>query len=142
MKHGLLTDAQYKVLLYRGRGMTQQEIALELGTTRANVSMIESRARKKVERAGKTILAYRSTLTEHVLKIQRGTRFYDVPSTVLREADRWGIHLKCSMVDIVRMVRGMRPSCLEGGKTTRPLSFVFDRSGRLHLRQQVRGPQA
>ena len=118
--------------------MTQLEVALELGTTRANVSMIESRARRKVERAGKTMEAYRSTLTDHALKVRRGVRFYDVPSLVLREADRCGIHLKCNMVDIVRMVRGIRPSCLQQGKTTRTLLFVFDRSGRLRLGEQAR----
>ena len=118
--------------------MTQLEVALELGTTRANVSMIESRARRKVERAGKTMEAYRSTLTDHALKVRRGVRFYDVPSLVLREADRWGIHLKCNMVDNVRMERGIRPSCLQQGKTTRTLLFVFDRSGRLRLGEQAR----
>lgn len=133
MKRGLLTESQYRVLTFRGRGLTQREISLELGTTRANVSMIESRARRRVELAEETLEAYRSTLTDHVLKVPKGTRFYEIPSTVLREADRWGVHLKSNIVEIVRMVQSVNPPCLERGKTTRGLSFVFDQGGRLRL---------
>ena len=133
MKRGGLTEAQYEVLVCRGKGMTQQETAVELGTTRANVSMIELRARRKVQLARETLQAFQSTLTDHVLRIPKGTRFYEIPSVVLREGDRWGIHLQSNIVDIVRMVKGIRPGCLEAGKTTRTVSFVFNRAGKLRL---------
>jgi HTH-type transcriptional regulator, fmd operon transcriptional regulator len=73
--------------------MTQLETAKELGTTRANVSMIELRARRKVDRAVETLEAYKSTLTDHEVRIPKGTRFYEIPTLVLREGDKWGIHV-------------------------------------------------
>jgi HTH-type transcriptional regulator, fmd operon transcriptional regulator len=133
MAHGALTDAQYRVLALRGKGMTQQETAREMGTTRANVSMIELRARRKVARARETLDAYHSTLTNHIIKIQKGTRFYEIPSLVLREGDRWGIHMQSNVVEIIRLVKDMRPSCLAKGRTTRPIPFVFNKMGKLRI---------
>ena len=133
MKRGGFTEAQYRVLACRGKGMTQQETAEELETTRANVSMIELRARRKVLLARETLEAFQSTRTDHVLRVPKGTRFYEIPSVVLREGDRRGIHLQSNIVDIVRMVKGSRPSCLHAGKTTRSVFFVFNRAGKLRL---------
>jgi Tfx family DNA-binding protein len=131
MSHGLLTELQFKVLVCRGRGLTQSETARELRTTRANVSMIEHRARKRIELARETITAYHSTLTDHSVRIPKGVRSYDVPSIVLREADKYGIHLQSNIVEIIRLVRGLRPPVLTTGRTTRAISLVFNQRGKL-----------
>ena len=140
MAHGWLTEEQYKVLACRGKGMTQLETARVLGTTRANVSMIELRARRRVALARQTLEAYASTRTDHVVSIPRGTRFYEIPSAVLRVADRRGVHLRSSVVDIVRMVSGISPSCLASGRTTRSITFVFNGAGKLRIRSGQRQP--
>ena len=111
--------------------MTQKETAKELGTTRANVSMIELRARRKVLLARETLRAYQSTLTEHHLVIPKGTKLYEIPTAVLREGDRFGIHIQSNIVEIIRIVKGLHPVCFEGGKTNRSISFVFNQSGKL-----------
>jgi Tfx family DNA-binding protein len=113
--------------------MSQSETARELHTTRANVSMIEHRARTNVERAKDTISAFQSTLTNHLVIVPKGTRAYDIPSFVLREGDRSGIHLQSNIVEIVRMVKEANPPCLASGKTNRRLSFVFNQKGKLTL---------
>jgi len=133
MARGSLTDAQYRVLASRGKGMTQQETANEMGTTRANVSMIELRARRKVAQARDTLDAYRSTLTDHVIRVPKGTMFYEIPTLVLKEGDRWGIHMKSNVVEIIRMVKDVRPSCLAKGRTTRSIPFFFNKMGKLHI---------
>jgi Tfx family DNA-binding protein len=113
--------------------MTQKETAKALATTRANVSMIELRARRKVAQARETLVAYQSTLTDHVLSIPKGTRFYDVPPLVLGEGDKRGVHIQSNIVEIVRMVKVLRPACLKNGKTTRTITFVFNRAGKLKI---------
>jgi transcriptional regulator len=95
--------------------------------------MIELRARRKVALASQTLQAYRTTLTDHLVRVPRGTRFYDIPSVVLGEGDRWGVHIRSNIVDIVRMVKDLRPTCLRNGRTTRSISFVFNRAGRLRV---------
>lgn len=132
MKFGLLTERQYRVLTCRQMGMSQLQTAEELHTSRANVSMIELRARKNVERARETITAYESTLTSHPVTVPKGTRAYDIPPFVLREGDRCGVHIQSNIVEIIRMVREMDPPCLSnGGKTNRRVTFVFNQRGKL-----------
>jgi Tfx family DNA-binding protein len=109
------------------------ETGRELKTSRANVSMIELRAKKKVERARETLRAYESTLTNHSVRVETGSRPQDIPSIVLREGDRFGIHIQSNIVDIIRMTRAIRPSCLTNGRTTRTLKFVFNQRGKLSV---------
>ena len=117
--------------------MTQKQTAKELGTSRGNVSMIELRARRKVEQAKETLRAYQSTLTDHDVHVPKGTRLYDVPPRVLGTGDRFGIHLHSNIVDIVRMVKEAKPPCVSGGRTTRSLLFSFNDAGRLRLLQRA-----
>jgi Tfx family DNA-binding protein len=133
MDRGSLTDSQYRVLQLRGRGLTQKETAAQLGITRASVSMIEHRARRKVALARNTIEAYQATLSEYSVLIPRGTMFYEIPVMVLKAGDRRGIHLQSNLVEIIRMVREMRPPCLEDGRTTRGIHFFFNQVGRLRM---------
>lgn len=135
MARGSLTERQYRVLACRGKGLTQNETARELQTTRANVSMIELRAKRKVAQARETLRAYQSTLTDHSVLVSKGTRLYDIPPTVLREGDRYGVHVQSNIVEIVRVVKNVRPSCLVDGKTTRGIVLVFNQKGKLRVRQ-------
>lgn len=113
--------------------MSQLETAEQFHTSRANVSMIELRARKKVERARETIRAYESTLTSHSVIVPKGTRSYDIPSFVLGEGDRYGIRIQANIVEIIRMVKEVDPPCLSKGKTNRRVRFVFNQKGKLSL---------
>lgn len=46
VEDSFLTDTQIKVLKLRKKGLTQEEIAKMLGTSRANISMIEKGQKK------------------------------------------------------------------------------------------------
>ena len=138
MNRGLLTEKQYRVLLCRNKGMTQSETAEELHTTRANVSMIERRARNKIEQARETLQAYQATLTDHSVRIPKGTKTYDIPPAVLGEGDRFGIHIQSNIVEIIRMVKDAHPSLLEGGRTNRVVTFAFNQKGKLRLGKIIR----
>lgn len=51
-KYGLLSDRQFRVLQLRvEKGLSQLEIAGELGTTRENVTIIEKKARRNIKQA-------------------------------------------------------------------------------------------
>ncbi len=60
MKRGPFNEKQWKILKLRARGFTQRETAKKLGTSRANVSMIECRLRRKLEKARETVNTYES----------------------------------------------------------------------------------
>ncbi len=58
-KSGSLTKIQLEVLRLRMTGLTQEEVATRLETTRQNISLVERRAKRNLEKAEETIAAYR-----------------------------------------------------------------------------------
>jgi HTH-type transcriptional regulator, fmd operon transcriptional regulator len=131
---GSLTEKQFRILSLRSRGFSQSEIAGELKLSRASVSMIERRARKKIEQAKQTIKIYNLVQTQHDVTIEVGTRLLEVPMVVLKEADRAGIHLKSNMVEILRIVKSRASDSLsQDGRTIKKISFSFNERGKLLL---------
>lgn len=135
-RRGLFTTNQFQVLKFRSEGLTQVQTARALGTSRANVSMIELRARRRLDQARDTIRAYESVLSSHSVEVKRGTRLQQIPEIVLHEGDRYGIHLKSNIVDIIRMVKSLKPSCVAAGTTSRRILFTFSQSGKLSVSPQ------
>ncbi|MDH2900662.1 MAG: Tfx family DNA-binding protein [archaeon] len=132
-KHGSLTKRQFLVLKYRTSGLSQLQTARKLTTSRANISMIELRAKKKIEKARETLWAYESMLSKRVVRVKQGTRLQEIPSIVLAEGDRSKIHLRSNLVEIIRMVKRVDPACVKNGEITRDLEFAFTQSGLLTL---------
>ncbi|MHB1868165.1 MAG: Tfx family DNA-binding protein [Nitrososphaerales archaeon] len=133
MKGGLFNQKQLKILKFRARGFTQLETAKELGTTRANVSMIEWRARKKLDKARETIQAYESLQSSHTVLVEKGTKLAEVPLLVLHEGDKRHIHIKSDIVEIVRLVKALKPMPVRDGKTIRTLEFKINERGKLQV---------
>ena len=131
MKTGLFNQKQLKILKFRARGFTQLETAKELGTTRAYVSMIEWRARKKLDKARETIQAYEALQSSHKVLVPKGTKLAEVPLIVLHEGDRHHIHVRSDIVEIVRLVKALKPSAAKDGKTTRDLEIMINERGKL-----------
>lgn len=113
------------------RGFTQSETAKELGTTRANISMIEWRARKKLEKARETIEVYEALQSSHKLSVSKGTKLAEIPLLVLHEGDKHHVHLKSDIIEIVRLVRAIQPSAVKDGKTNRQIFFTINERGKL-----------
>jgi Tfx family DNA-binding protein len=95
--------------------------------------MIESRARRKLQRARETLKAYESIVSNHSVRIEKGTRLQEIPSKVLGEGDRFGIHLRSNIIEIIRMVKKIDSRCTRRGETTKDLVFSFTQSGVLSL---------
>ncbi|MGI0085876.1 MAG: Tfx family DNA-binding protein, partial [Nitrososphaerales archaeon] len=87
VRSDLFTSNQFLILKLRSRGLTQLQTARQLETSRANVSMIEHRARNKLEKARATLRAYESIQSTHSVKVGAGTRLQEIPSFVLHEGD-------------------------------------------------------
>ena len=130
---GFLTRKQFEVLRIRAKGYSQAETASELGLSRASVSMIEGRARRKVVRAQATIAAFNQIRSHHKVVVPKGSRLQETPMLVLREADRFHTHIKLNMIDILRMVKKDRADCISGGRTTKEIAFIFNERGKLFL---------
>lgn len=126
---GLLTKKQLKVLELRSKGLTQREAAKELNTTRANISMIEWRARRRLAQARHTLRAYDTMQEDLRVEIREGTKLVDIPTKVLKVCDRRHVHLTATVVDVIKVIKSTKPYCITDGKVSQKFSLRIDRSG-------------
>lgn len=133
-RHGFLSEKQSRVIFLRSCGFTQLEIAGDLKMSRASVSMIEGRARRQVLRARQTVQFFELVQKQHEVKVNPGTRLQQVPMIVLLEADKFGIHLRSNMVEILRIIKKSKTACIGSeGRLCESLLFRFNERGKLTL---------
>jgi Tfx family DNA-binding protein len=100
-----LTNRQMEVLLLRKRGFTQEKVAKLLGTSRANVSIIERNAYKVVWEAQATIEAFESLHEDGVFLVPSRTSIYDIPRLIFLRGDALSIKVKVDENSILSMVK-------------------------------------
>ncbi|WP_232703103.1 Tfx family DNA-binding protein [Halobacterium wangiae] len=100
----VLTRRQAEVLALRERGASQAAIADSLGTSRANISKVESSARENVRKARETV-AFAEALGAPVhVEIEPGTDLYDVPDAVYAAADDADVKVPLSAPEVMKRV--------------------------------------
>jgi len=111
----VLTRRQAEVLVLRERDIRQARIASMLGTSRANVSSIESSARRNVEKARETV-AFAEALTAPVqIPVAAGTDLYDVPKQVYDACDEAGVIPVAAGTDLYDVPKQVYDACDEAG---------------------------
>jgi len=125
----LLTNRQVSVLRLRRKGMSQQEVAEHLGTTRSNVSILEKRALQNVARARATLKEWTMVQAPVSLTVPAGTDLFDVPYLVFSEADKAGIKLGIGSVDIVVQIKNKAPEALKKRVIRRDLEVSVTEDG-------------
>jgi HTH-type transcriptional regulator, fmd operon transcriptional regulator len=111
MKDGLLTDRQMEVLRYRKQGLTQQQIADIIATSKANVCTIEKSAMENIRRAKETLEFLYTLDATHLCTIPSGTDLFDVPAIVFGEAEKINIKVKYDTISLINHIREARPQC-------------------------------
>ena len=84
----LLTKRQLKVLQLRRQGLSQAEVAMKLGTTRSNISILEKRAHQNIQRAERTIHQWMMIQAPISLSLKAGTDVFDLPKMIFEAADK------------------------------------------------------
>ncbi|ACV24561.1 Tfx family DNA-binding protein [Methanocaldococcus fervens] len=105
MEESFLTETQIKVLELRKKGLTQEEIAKMFGTSRANISMIEKRAKENVKKAYNTIKIYNRIMAPIFIEIKEGTDVLDVPDIVFKKADEEDIKVKYNTLELIEFIK-------------------------------------
>lgn len=82
-----LTEQQIRVLQLRAKGLKQSEIAEILGTSRANVSILERRALEKIEKARNTLLLWEQINSKISVEVKKGEDIFQVPEKLFKKAD-------------------------------------------------------
>jgi HTH-type transcriptional regulator, fmd operon transcriptional regulator len=124
-----LTKRQLSVLRLRQAGLTQEEIARRIKTTRANISLIEKRARENVERSKETIREWNSVVSPVRVNVPRGTDVMNVPDIVFAEADKASIHVKCDSIGLITLIKKEKGSAISNRIVVEPFEVDIANSG-------------
>ena len=132
----VLTYRQAQVLALRERGISQADIADELGTSRANVSSIESSARENLEKARETV-AFAEALRAPVrVRVPEGTDLYDVPDLVYEACDEAGVKVDYTAPDLMKVVSDAAGPAVSGREVSTPLIVGVTSDGMVRVRHQ------
>ena len=128
-KNTFLTEAQAQVLELRAKGMTQAKIARKLRTSRANVCILERRARENIARAERTLKLAAKLRAPVVLEVRQGDDILEVPKRLFKAADAAKIPVKLSTPDIITNIREGAGDKLHGRSATRSFDVVLTSKG-------------
>ncbi len=112
MTNSFLTKTQIKVLELRKKGYTQEQISEILRTSRANISMIEKRAKENVEKAKETLKIYNNIMAPLKLVVSPGTDVFTIPKQILEVADVNEITIPYGHLEILELIHKNVPDCL------------------------------
>ena len=130
---GLLTEEQLKILAFRLDGLTQEEIARRLGTTRQNVSLIERRARGNIEKAEMTLRAYRRLQTAATVELKPSTHLVDVPRMLVDAADDARVKISIDFALVYKELRDEAGDSISGTRVVRPILLHVLRDGKIDV---------
>jgi Tfx family DNA-binding protein len=104
-----LTKRQVEVLQLRHQGYTPQKVADKLGTSRSNIYMLEKDAHRNIERAKRTLQQWMRMRAPISLKVETGMDAFDLPDMIFEAADKMGIELPVTSLDIIMQLSQESP---------------------------------
>lgn len=131
-RDSFLTPSQIKVLELRAQGLTQDEVAELIGTTRVNVSITEKRAKENVEKARNTLRTF-EMLHPVVLSIPRGTDLFQVPVLIFREADKHGVKVLYNTTSLIGILRRRAKAKIIGNRVAEGFKILILRGGKVEF---------
>lgn len=121
------------VLRMRQEGLTQDDIAKRINTTRANVSLIEKRARENIDRSRETLKEWNCIISPVRLVIKAGTDVMKVPEQVFDEADKASIHVRVNSLDLLTRIKKEKGNIISNRSLTEDLEIDIAESGEVTL---------
>jgi hypothetical protein len=131
----VLTRRQAEVLALRERGVRQADIADRLGTSRANVSSVESSARANVEKAHETVAFVEALAAPVQVEVAAGTDLYDVPKLVYDACDEAGVKVNQTAPDLMKRVSDEAGDAVQGREVRETLLVGVTTGGRVRVRR-------
>ena len=120
----LLTDRQIQVLRLRNRGLTQEETAKQIKTTRENVSILESRARRNITRARTTIEILEDLGVAVRVVIKPETPVLEMSNIIIKRADNANVKIKIDCIDLLERIKMRARNKIKGKKVVEAISVI------------------
>ncbi len=118
-----------RVLELRARGLTQAEIARKLETSRANVCILERRARANVARAGRTLKLAEKLRAPVVLELKPGDDILAAPERLFKAADAAKVRVKLSTPELIAKIREGTVGRLRGREALKHIELIITANG-------------
>ena len=133
-EESVLTRRQAEVLVLREADVAQADIAEELGTSRANVSSVESSARENVAKARETV-SFAEVLAAPVqLTVEGGTDLYDVPNQVYSACDDADVKVNRTAPELMKLIGDAAGDAVHGRAVQRDLIVTVTSDGEVRVR--------
>ncbi|MDV2481541.1 Tfx family DNA-binding protein [Methanoculleus sp. Wushi-C6] len=133
MKQGLLTDRQKEVLRYRKKGLTQQQIAEIIHTSKANVCTIEKAALENISRARETLEFLYTLDAVHLCTLQGGLDLLKAPDMIYSEAEKMGLKVKYDTITLINRLRDTNPDRFRGRQVRENVEIYINEDGDLYF---------
>lgn len=130
----VLTHRQAQILALRERGETQSAIADELGTSRANVSSIESSARENLAKAEETVAVVEALRAPVTIQVEEGTDLYDVPRLVYEACDEVDVKVPHDAPGLMKLVSDAAGTAVDGRHVRRRFAISVTPDGAVKVR--------
>lgn len=130
-----LTEQQIRILRLRAKGLKQSEIAEILGTSRANVSILEKRALEKIEKAKNTLLLWEQINSKVAIEVKKGEDIFRVPDKLFEKADEIGIKVPYTTAEIIAFLVDNAP--IEDRIAKKDFVLFLDTQDRLKVSEHL-----
>jgi Tfx family DNA-binding protein len=130
----VLTRRQAEVLVLREQGLRQSTIAEILGTSRANVSSVESSARENIAKAEGTVSFAAAIAAPVQVQVERGTDLYEVPTMVFDACDAAEVKVSRTAPEVLHLVTDAASDAVDGRLVTDGFIIDVTPEGRLQIR--------
>ncbi len=131
MKRGLLTGRQREVLRYRKQGLTQQQIADIIHTSKANVCTIEKAAYENIEKAKETLEFLYTIDATHLCTIKTGTDLFLAASEIYGEAEKLHIKVRYDSLSLINRLKEANPGKFKGRFVREDVDVYINEDGDL-----------
>lgn len=135
MVESFLTDKQKKILKLREEGKTQEEVSEIIGTSRSNVSLIEKRARKNINKSRETIQEWKTIVSPINVEVEEGVDVFEVPKMVYKKADEEDVKVDLATVDIIGEIEEAGGDLLEHRVTKDSFVIYITESGEVLIEE-------
>lgn len=132
-KSTFLTSRQLQIMRLRHKGYGTEQIAKEIGTTRQNVTILEKRAHRNLDRAIRTLNSVRDMKISVDFEIPREVHMLDAVKLIVSNADRSGIRLNDNLIGIMTKFKVAMEKDLKGGITQRAITVMMFQDGRIQF---------
>ena len=133
MKDALLTDRQKEVLRYRKQGLTQQQIADIIHTSKANICTIEKAATENIKKARETLEFLYTLDTTHLCTIEKGIDSLEAVKKIFAEAEKPGIKIQYDTISLIYKMRESNPEKFRGRYIKEDIEIYINEEGDIFI---------